>query len=57
MNNNYYDFYYTVVENGDEKENVNNNYEDRKVDYFTFNDIITAIYHIGRKKNKKEILK
>ena len=57
MNKYYYYLYYTIIENGDEKEIVNNNYEDKQGEYFTFNDVITPLYHIGRKKNNKEILK
>ena len=45
MYNNYYDFYYTVIRNKDEKEIVDNQYEN---DYKIFNDIIPNNY-IGRK--------
>ena len=40
----YYDLYYTVIKNTDEKENVDNQYE---IDYIIFNDIIPNHY-IGR---------
>ena len=36
MNINYNDFYYSVIKNGDEREIVDNQYEN---DYITFNDI------------------
>ena len=37
MNINYYDLYYTVIKNRDEKEIVDNQFEN---DYINFNDII-----------------
>ena len=49
MNFNYYDLYYTVIENRDEKEIVNNKNDDN--DYINFNDIITPNHYIGRKNN------
>ena len=43
----YYDLYYSVIKNRDEKEIVDNYYED---------DIITPNHYIGR-KNNNEILR
>ena len=43
---NYYDLYYTVIKNRDEKEIVDNQYEH---DYINFNDILPN-YYIGRKE-------
>ena len=37
MNINYYDIYYTVIKNRDEKVNVDNHYEN---EYNNFNDFI-----------------
>ena len=37
MNNNYYDLCYTVIKNRDDKEIIDNKYEN---DYIKFNDII-----------------
>ena len=45
MNFNYYDLYYTVIKNTDEKEIVDNQYEN---DYVIFNDIVPNHY-IGKK--------
>ena len=47
MNIKYYDFYYTAIENRNDKEIVNNNYEDIENDYNNFNDIITPNHYIG----------
>ena len=47
MNINYYDLYYTVIENRDEKEIVNAKYESIENAYVTFNDIITPNLYIG----------
>ena len=46
----YYDLYYTVIKNIDEKEIVDNQYEN---DYINFDDIVPNHY-IGR-KNDNEI--
>ena len=40
MNINYYDLYYTVVKNRDEKEVVDDQYDDNENDYIFFDDII-----------------
>ena len=51
MNNNYYDLFYTFIENRDDKEIVDNQYES---DYINFIDIIPNPY--SRRKNDIEIL-
>ena len=52
MNTNYYELYYTVIKNRDEKEVEDNQYEN---DYIKFNDIIPN--HYGRRKNENEVLR
>ena len=52
MNTYFYDLYYTVIENRDEKKIVVNQYEN---DYINLNDIFPNQY-IGR-KNDNEILR
>ena len=47
MNNNYYDLFYRVIKNRDDKEIVDNQYEK---DYINFNDIVPKHY-VGRKNN------
>ena len=47
MNINYYDLYYTVIKTRDDKEIVDDKYEN---DYFNFNDIVPNHY-IGRKND------
>ena len=37
---NYYNLYYTVIKNRDEKEIVNNQYEDNENDYINFDDFV-----------------
>ena len=46
MNINYYDLSYTVIKNRDEKEIVDNQYEN---DYINFNVITTPNHYIGMK--------
>ena len=48
MNINYYDLYYTVIKSRNEKEIVDNQYEN---DSINFNDIIPNLY-IGIKNDK-----
>ena len=52
MNINYYDLYYTVIKNGDDKEIVDTQYEN---DFINFNDIVPNHY-IGIKP-RETILK
>ena len=56
MNIKYYILYYTAIKNRDDKEIVNNNYEDNENDYIKYEDFITPNHYIGFKKNI-EILK
>ena len=49
MNIIYYDLYYTVSENSNENEIVNDKYENNKSEYFDSNDIIPNHY-IGKKR-------
>ena len=53
MNINCYDLFYTVNKNRDDKEIVNDEYEN---DYINFNDFITPNLHIGIKP-RETILK
>ena len=46
MNIKYYDLFFTVIKNRDEKEITNNHYED---DYIIFKDFITPNQYIGIK--------
>ena len=47
MNTNYYDLYYTVIKNRDQKEIDND--VDHKNDYINFNDFITPNHYVGIK--------
>ena len=47
MNTNYYDLYYTVLKNRDDKEIVIDKYEQ---DYIKFNDYKTSNIYIGQKR-------
>ena len=49
MNINYYDIYYTVVKNRDDKKIVVDKYEKNETDFIKFNDIITPNHYMGRK--------
>ena len=49
MNIEYYDLYYTVIKNKDDKENVTNKYKDNEIDYINLNDFFTPNPYIGRK--------
>ena len=51
MDIHYYDLYYTNIKNRDEKEIVDNQYENV---YFNFNDIVPNHY-IGRKKDNEKL--
>ena len=52
MNNKYYDLYYTVTKNTDEKESLNIEYENKDFDYISFDGFIILNQYIGRKKHK-----
>ena len=56
MSINYYDLYYTIIKNRDDKEIVNDEYEKNENGYCNLNDFITPNHYIGRKKDN-EILK
>ena len=56
MNIKYYDLYYTVIKNRDDKEIVENQYENIENDYIDFNDFITPNHYIGIKP-RETILK
>ena len=47
MNINYYDSYYTVKKNRDEKEIVDDHYEN---DYISLNDVIIPNHYVALKK-------
>ena len=53
MNINYFDLYYTVIKNGDEREIVDDKNEN---DYNNINDIVPN-HDIGRKNNNEIILR
>ena len=53
MNFNYYDFYYTVIKNRNDKEKVNYEYGNKENDYINFNDPITPNHYIGIKNNNE----
>ena len=50
-----YDLYYTVSKNRDDKEIVNNKYEDNETDYINLNDFITPNHYIGRKNDDEKL--
>ena len=52
MNINYFDLYYTVIKNRDEKEISDNKYDN---DYINFNDFITPNYYIGIKPRETKL--
>ena len=49
MNNNFYDLYYTVIKNRNEKEIVDDEYENNDNDYINVIDFITPNQYIGIK--------
>ena len=55
-NINYYDFYYSVIKNRDDKEIVNDEYENNEIDYNKFDDLNSPNSYIGS-KNENIILK
>ena len=50
MNNIYHDLYYTVIKNRDEKQIVDNQYEN---DFIGLNDIIIPNHYLGIKGREK----
>ena len=51
----YYDSYYTVIKNRDDKEIVNTKYEDNEVDYVILNDFFVAIHYVARNINIEKL--
>ena len=49
MNNNYYDFYYTVIKNRDENKDIDNQYENDENDYINYEDFINPNHYVGIK--------
>ena len=47
MNINYFDLYYTVIQKRDEKDIVDNKYEN---DFISLNDVIIPNHYVGIKK-------
>ena len=50
MNINYYDLYYTVIKSRDDKEIVDNQYEN---DIISLNDVIIPNHYVGIKGREK----
>ena len=50
MNNNYYDFYYTVIKYRDEDKDVNDKKEGKENNYISFHDIVSNL-NIERKND------
>ena len=51
MNKSFYDFYFTVIKNRDDKEILNNKYEDNENDCINSDVFITPNLFIGRKND------
>ena len=51
MKINHHILYYTVIENRDDKEIVDEKYENKEIEYISFIDFITPNHYIGRKNN------
>ena len=49
VNSNYYDLYYTAIKSRDEKEIVDNQYENNDNDYTNYEDFITPNHYISIK--------
>ena len=45
----YYDLIYTIIKKRDDKEIVNNKYEDKEIDYINLNDFITPNHDMSIK--------
>ena len=52
MNNNFYDLYYTVMKNRDEKEIVIDEIHNNENDYNNFDDFIIPIHNISIKPSE-----
>ena len=55
MNINYYDLYYTVIKNGDEKEILNDQYEDDENDYIKYEKFILPNHKISIKPRESTL--
>ena len=53
MNIIYYNLYYTVIKNRDEREILDDQYEINENDHINFDDFITPNHYIGRKNFDK----
>ena len=49
MNNNFYEFYYTVIKDRDDIVIEDDKYENIEIDFINFNDFITPNHYTGRK--------
>ena len=49
MNITYYELYYTVNKNTDEKELVNGEYKNNEIHYIDYKDFILPNHHVGIK--------
>ena len=56
MNNQYYDWYYTVIKVIEENKDIDNQYENDDNNYFDIIDFVTPNHYIGI-KNGNEILR
>ena len=56
MNIKFYDLYYTVIKNRDDKEIEDDKYENNEIDYFNYKDFITPNRYV-RIKNDNLLLK
>ena len=55
INSKYFDLFYTVIKNRNDKEIEDDKYENKEVEYINLKDFIPPNHYIGR-KNNNEIL-
>ena len=55
MDNNYYDFYYTVIKNREGKEIVFDEFEINENDFISFENFPTPNHHVGIKPRETKI--
>ena len=53
MNTNYYDLYYTVIKNRNEKQIVNDEYQNCENDFIILNNVITPNQYVEKKGREK----
>ena len=53
MNIKYYDLYYTVIKNRDDKQKVNDEYQIYENDFISLNDVIIPNHYFGIKDREK----